>query len=266
MRAPIFAANWKMNKYVRELSDFFEKFKSSLNDAPLKVGEAFEVIIAPSPTHLTECVKYIQQTQIRMGAQNCGLAKFGAYTGETSPAVLKEIGAEWVIVGHSERRHVFKEDDYLILSRVRAALQEGLKVIFCVGEILQDRKAGKTFNTIEKQLSILKEGQIQTQDLKNLVIAYEPVWAIGTGENATPQQAQEIHRFIRNWVQEKFSSEEAQKLRILYGGSVKVENATQIMSQPDVDGLLVGTASLDPTVFAGVVKNGLKPLTQEKNT
>jgi triosephosphate isomerase len=200
----------------------------------------------------------MEKTPFKLGAQNSGAAKFGAYTGEVSPALIKEIGCEWVILGHSERRHLFKEEDHLILSRLRAALEEGLGVILCVGEVLQDRKQGKTFKVIEGQLSILKQNHVPANALKKLIVAYEPVWAIGTGENATPSQVQEVHAYIRNWFAEKCSATDAPGLRILYGGSVKPDNSSQIMGQKDVDGLLVGTSSLDPTVFAGVIKNGVK--------
>ncbi len=252
-RRPLFAANWKMNKLLKESESYVRQFQESLG----KNG-ACDVVLAPPATHLTLLSGLIAATSFQLGAQNCGIMKFGAYTGEISPAVIKEAGAQWVILGHSERRHVFKEEDLMILSRAKAAIEEGLNVILCVGEILQDRKVGKTFKVVESQLGVLKHSQFPTQGLKTLVVAYEPVWAIGTGENATPQQAEEVHQFIRGWASEKFSSEWAAGLRILYGGSVKAENAAQLMAQPNVDGFLVGTASLDPVSFAGVIKNGLK--------
>lgn len=246
-----------MNKLARELPEFVEKFRQGLNEIPVTPGMGYEVAIAPSAVLLSTLKPLLEPTSIKLASQNCGIARFGAYTGETSPAVLHEMGCEWVILGHSERRHIFKEEDGLILSRVRAALEEGLHVLLCVGEILQDRKAGKTFKTVENQLSILKQ-TLPTGASRRLAIAYEPVWAIGTGENATPAQAQEVHGFIRNWLAEKGNFEESQKIRILYGGSVKPENSAQIMSQKDVDGLLVGGASLDPQTFATVIKNGLR--------
>ncbi len=246
-----------MNKFIAEVPEYITRLKALLAEVPLKAGKDYEVVLGASATHLFKMTPLMQGTGFELAAQNCGIAKFGAYTGEASPAVLKELECDWVIIGHSERRHIFKEEDGLILSRIRAGLEEGLNVLFCVGEILQDRKAGKTFKTIETQLSILKQS-LPPDYLRRMAIAYEPVWAIGTGENATPQQAQEVHAFIRGWVSEKCSSEEASKLRVLYGGSVKPENSSQIMSQKDVDGLLVGGASLDPAVFAGVIKNGLK--------
>ena len=241
-----------MNKLLQELPAFVKSFESLTSD----VQRNCEIVIAPPATHLTTLQP--QLGAIGLGAQNCGTSKFGAFTGETSPAVLKEIKCTWVIIGHSERRHLYREDDSLILMRSKAALDEGLKVILCVGEILQDRKAGNTFKVIQSQLSILKESRFPQNAFERLVIAYEPVWAIGTGENATPQQAEEVHAMIRDWFSHNLSLEKAQNIRILYGGSVKPENSAQIMSQKDVDGLLVGTSSLDPTVFASVIRNGLK--------
>jgi len=245
-----------MNKLLREMRDFVDRFVSALSDSP---SVAHEIVLAPSATHLALLGSLLEGKTIRLGAQNCGMAKSGPYTGEISPAVLKELNVDSVIIGHSERRHVFLENDAVVLSRLKAGLEEGLKVVLCVGEVLQDRKVGKTFKVVETQLSILKQTALPSDAWKHLMIAYEPVWAIGTGENATPQQAQDVHSFIRGWVKEKFNTEVAGSLQILYGGSVKPDNSTQIMAQKDVDGLLVGTSSLDPAVFAGVIKNGLKP-------
>ncbi len=259
-RTPIFAANWKMNKALSETADFVSRFQPLLAEIPTSLGKSYEVVLAPPATHLTSLAKYLSGTKILLGAQNCGGAKSGAFTGEISPVVLKELGCETVILGHSERRHVFQETDALVLTRCKAALEEGLQAMLCVGEKLEDRKAGKTFTTIERQLSILKDPKFPTQ-WNRMVIAYEPVWAIGTGENATPEQAEEVHAFIRDWFSKNISSVEAPKMRILYGGSVKPENSAAIMSQKNVDGLLVGGASLDPVTFAGVVKNGLKSRT-----
>jgi triosephosphate isomerase len=247
-----------MNKFLKETGDFVKTFRQGLQDVPGKPGEDYTVALAPQSTHLLNLSRELEGSGIELSGQNCGVAKFGAYTGEISAAVLRELGCKYAIVGHSERRHVFKEDDALILSRLKAGLEEGLKVIFCVGEVLQERKAGKTFNRLESQLGVLKESPFPTDKLSEVIIAYEPVWAIGTGETATVSQVQEVHTFIRSWIQEKFSTAAANAIRIQYGGSVKPENAGQIMAQQDVDGLLVGTASLDPSVFAGVIRNGLK--------
>ena len=257
MRPPLFVANWKMNKFLSETAAYVPKLADNLADVKKKMGSEYEVVLAPPATHLTTLIKAVENTKLRVGAQNCGTAKSGAFTGEISPAVLNEIGCPWVILGHSERRHVYKEDNALVQARLKAAVEEGLNVIFCVGELLQERKAGKTTSVIADQLGILTKNQIPPFAFSRIVVAYEPVWAIGTGENATPEQAEEVHLFIRNWFSEKFTRSEADALRILYGGSVKPENSGDIMAQKDVDGLLVGGASLDPVSFAKVIKNGL---------
>lgn len=259
-RVPIFAANWKMNKKVADCADFAARLSSELSTAPGKVGQDYEVVIAPPATHLMTLHRALSGTGFRLGAQNGGSAKSGAFTGEVSPEVLKEVGVDVVIVGHSERRHLFKEDNVLILARCRAALEEGLRVMLCVGEQLKERKEGKTFATIEAQLAILKDSQFAFP-WERLSVAYEPVWAIGTGENATPAQAQEVHLFIRGWFAEKVDPTHAAAMRVLYGGSAKPENSAAIMAEKDVDGLLVGGASLDPGIFAALIKNGLKSRT-----
>lgn len=257
-RVPIFAANWKMNKKVADCADFAARLSSELQTAPGKVGQDFEVVLAPSATHLMTLHRALSGTGFKLGAQNGGSAKSGAFTGEVSPEVLKEVGVDVVILGHSERRHVFKEENALILARCKAALEEGLRVMLCVGEQLKERKEGKTFATIESQLAILKDFPKQWERVS---IAYEPVWAIGTGENATPAQAQEVHAHIRNWFAQTIDSAQAASMRVLYGGSVKAENSAAIMAKEDVDGLLVGGASLDPGIFAAVIRNGLKSRT-----
>lgn len=252
-RISVFAANWKMNKGVSETLPFVQQLQTLLADTP--VGKLYQVVLAPPATHLSTMACAIAKTSFESSAQNCGTAKSGAFTGEISPVVIKDLQAKWVILGHSERRHVYKETDALVLSRMKAALEEGLSVIFCVGELLEERKTGKTFEVVERQLSILK--QVSPGHLPQVVVAYEPVWAIGTGETATPQQAQEVHARIRAWVSKNLSSETGEKLRILYGGSVKPENSKDIMAEADVDGLLVGGASLEAATFASVIKNGL---------
>lgn len=258
MRRSVFAANWKMNKRVSEAAAFVNALEHelALDD---RIHRNSTVILAPSATHLETVSRLLGETNIELGAQNCGTTRFGAFTGENSPAALHELGCHWVILGHSERRHVFKEDDAQIVARAKAALQDKLKVIYCVGELLQDRKSGQTTQVIESQLSALKTGELPAGFLDHFVLAYEPVWAIGTGETATAAQAQEVHAFIRQWLTKNFDVQTSERCRVLYGGSVKPENAASIMAEKDVDGLLVGTASLDPLVFAGVIRNGLKP-------
>lgn len=249
MRAPIFAANWKMNKTVKETPEFVPALRAALASVP---SVPYEVLIAPPATHLAALGGALRGTSWKLGAQNCGQAKSGAYTGEISPVVLKEVGCDFVILGHSERRHVYGETDRLVLARLTAAVAEGLKVILCVGEKLEERKANKTFSVIDTQLAILSGLSLGSQ----LVIAYEPVWAIGTGENASPEQAQEVHAYIR-----KGLGAAGATTPILYGGSVKPDNAGALLGKPDVDGFLIGGASLEPGTFAGVIKNGLESRT-----
>ncbi len=256
MRIPVFAANWKMNKSLAESGQFIAALISKLGSASADIATRFELVVAPPYTHLGVLADSAVGTRIQISSQNCGVAKNGAFTGEISPSVLRELGCDWTIIGHSERRHVFKEDDGMLLLRTRAAIEEKLSIIFCIGETLEDRRAGKTMQVLGTQLKLLS--QLNPGILTPLVLAYEPVWAIGTGETATPGQAQEVHAFIREWLTKNFSTEVAGSLRILYGGSVKPENAAAIMSQNDVDGLLVGGASLDPEAFSGIVIEGLK--------
>lgn len=254
-RIPVFAANWKMNKAVADIAPYVKGLADQLSHAPAKLGEGFQVVIAPPATHLAALRQMTTTSPFEASSQNCGTAKSGAFTGEISPVVLKELGVKWSITGHSERRHVYKEDDALVYARTKCALDEGLSVIFCVGEKIEERRANQTFTVVERQLAWLK--QVPQNQLPQVVIAYEPVWAIGTGENATPGQAEEVHRHIRMWVNKNLGPVTAESVRILYGGSVKAENSKDIMAEADIDGLLVGGASLDATSFASVIKNGL---------
>lgn len=253
-RKLVFAANWKMNKSLGETAPFASDLSKSLKDIRTKVS--YEVVIAPPATHLTTLIAAVSGTPLEVSSQNAGTAKSGAFTGELSPVVLKEMGCHWVILGHSERRHVYKETDELISQRLKAVLAESLTPIFCVGELISERKANETFKVVDRQLSILKS--FSKEELKSLVIAYEPVWAIGTGEVATPEQAEEVHLHIRGWLSSNLGQELGNSLRILYGGSVKADNSRLIMAKPNVDGLLVGGASLEAASFFGVIANGLK--------
>ncbi len=254
-RVPFYAANWKMNKALSEVESFVGTFRKRLSDLPRRAGVDYEALVAPTALHLPSLVKAVAGTPVLTAAQNCGYEKAGAFTGEISPAVLSELGVPWVILGHSERRHVFHETDELIGKRLKGALDSGLKVILCVGEKLDARKAGKTLEVVEGQLSLLRDAGFASR-WDSLVIAYEPVWAIGTGETATPPQAQEAHAFIRKWVA-KVAPQAAGPLRILYGGSANAANSGVLMKEPDVDGLLVGGASLDANTFADLIRNGL---------
>jgi triosephosphate isomerase (TIM) len=255
-RTPIFAANWKMNKMVSEVEAYVSDLSKRLSAGPRKPGKDYQVLVAPPATHLQTLVRVAAGKAIEPCAQNCGTEKAGAFTGEISPAVLKEIGCNWTLLGHSERRHVFKETDEMVAKRMKAALAEGLKVVLCVGEKIEERRAQRTFDVVGTQLYILK--QLMTDNAwPSLVVAYEPVWAIGTGETATPEQAQEVHAFIRGWFSEQGWSRQAADLRLLYGGSVNPANSASLMEKSDVDGLLVGGASLDSGKFAELTLNGL---------
>lgn len=252
MRTPFFVANWKMNKTASEVQSFISTFTGQVRGEL----EACEFAIAPQSVYLGLAVDKLRGTTVQVAAQNCGQAANGAYTGEVSPVSLKDLGVKWVILGHSERRWIYHEENTMVLTRLRAAVAAGLNVILCIGERLVDRKEGRTFLVLEEQLGIIDSAMAST--LHRITIAYEPVWAIGTGETATPEQAQEAHAFIRKWFHDRFSGNAAQAMRILYGGSAKADNATALMSQPDVDGLLVGGASLEPMGFAELAKNGLR--------
>ena len=257
MRLPLFAANWKMNKAISEVAPFFSELSKKLKDLPQNGGKDFEVVIAPPATHLPAAQTAKQASFIEVSAQNCGVAESGAFTGEVSPVVLKELDCQWVILGHSERRHVFLENNELIQKRLEAALKHGLKAILCVGEKIEERRANQTFEVIEKQLEIL-EPLKSHPGLASLVIAYEPVWAIGTGENASPEQAEEVHLAIRAYLKSHFSSSFSENTRILYGGSVKPDNSEALMRQKNLDGFLVGGASLEVKSFASIIENALK--------
>lgn len=215
--------------------------------------EAVEVVLCPPFTDLVPVYEIIKGTNIKIGGQNLYWEDQGAFTGEISARMLIDSGCEYVIIGHSERRHIFGERDQEINKKIRKAQENGLRPIFCVGEKLEQRKSGLTQKVIEEQI---RNGltQVRLQDSSDLVIAYEPVWAIGTGENATPGQAEEVQSFIRELMAELYSSELAAQLRIQYGGSVKPTNAEELMQQENIDGALVGGASLDVDSFTAIVK------------
>ena len=247
MRTQIVAGNWKMNKNLDETEALLSELSAKLPDTHA------EVIVAPTFVNLSSAVRQLQGSVIQVAAQNMHFAESGAYTGEISAAMLQNIGVEIVILGHSERRAYFGEDDALLTQKVDAALAKDLRVIFCFGEELDDRKNENHFTVVESQLknAIFHLGSDQW---KNIVLAYEPVWAIGTGETASPEQAQEMHAFIRKTIAEAYSNEVADQVTILYGGSVKPGNAAEIFSKPDVDGGLIGGASLKCDDFTAIVK------------
>ena len=247
-RTPVIAGNWKMNKTVGEAVDLVRQLK----DLIAKV-EGVEVIVAPPFTALHAVREESKGSLIRLAAQNLYWEEKGAFTGEVSPSMIREVGCEFVIIGHSERRQLFGETDESVNRRIRAALGQGLKPIFCIGETLKEREGEKTFSVIETQVKGgLKD--LGEKEVLTITIAYEPVWAIGTGKTATPQQAQEVHRFIRETLGKRSSKDTAEKTRIQYGGSVTPENIKGLMEQPDIDGALVGGASLKADSFARIVR------------
>lgn len=245
MRKKIVAGNWKMNTLLKdgmELAKAVEKLeKDKQSDALL--------IIAPPYTHLSKVNELIDN--VKLAAQNCASEESGAYTGEISPDMLVSAGVEYVIIGHSERRSYYKEDDALLNKKTKLALAKGLKPIFCCGEVLEEREQGKLFDVIRKQLTV-GLADLNKGDMSKVVIAYEPVWAIGTGVVASPDQAQEMHKFIRDLLVELFGKEVAEDMTILYGGSCKPSNAAELFANPDVDGGLIGGASLKAEDFLGI--------------
>lgn len=251
MRKKIVAGNWKMHKNAEQTEDL-------LNQLTAKILPEFkvEVIVAPTFVNLSSAVHHTKFTPVHVAAQNMHQAEGGAFTGEISADMLKSIGINTVILGHSERRSIFHETDALIANKVDTALKHDMTVIFCLGEELKDRHANNHFNIVENQL---RDGLffLKTEDWKKIVLAYEPVWAIGTGETATPEQAQEMHKFIRETIRKAYGSDVAEELSILYGGSVKPDNAKEIFSKPDVDGGLIGGASLVAEDFVAIVKAAL---------
>jgi len=241
------AGNWKMYKTPAETIAFFVKFRPLAGQA-----EHCEVVICPPFTNLAAAVEAAQGTRIQIGAQNIGWAREGAFTGEISGPMIVAAGATYAIVGHSERRQYFAETDETVLKRTQAALEFGLTPIVCVGERLEERESGNTEAVLARQFQNGIAG-LSEQQFARIVIAYEPVWAIGTGKTATPEIAADAHRAIRGQVRAKFGKEAGEAIRILYGGSVKPDNARSLMAQPEIDGVLVGGASLDAVSFASIV-------------
>ncbi len=245
MKKYLMAGNWKMHKTLEETKEYFKIFLKALESF---LFEDREVMIAPPFTALSLTMELIKDSIVKLGAQNACWEEKGAFTGEISPLMLKELGVSYVILGHSERRHIFGETDELIAKRVEGVYRSGLIPVLCVGETLEERNQGKTLDVVGTQLVGALKG-LEGVSGEDLVIAYEPVWAIGTGVNATPDQAEEVHKFIRKKLQELYNVEVSEKIRILYGGSVKPENIEELMKQPNIDGVLVGGASLDPEKF-----------------
>ncbi|EAQ37825.1 triosephosphate isomerase [Dokdonia sp. MED134] len=246
MRKHIVAGNWKMNNDLAATAGLITDLKRKVNN-----GDA-EVIIAPTYINLHSAFESLSDSNITVAAQNMHQAKSGAYTGEISAAMLKSVGVNTVILGHSERRAYFNEGDELLTEKVNAALENEMRVIFCFGEELEDRKAGNQEKVVESQLKNALF-HLDASAWSSIVLAYEPVWAIGTGETASPEQAQDMHAFIRKTVAETYNEEVAENVTILYGGSVKPGNAKEIFGKPDVDGGLIGGASLKADDFFEIV-------------
>ncbi len=250
-RTMLIAGNWKMHKTPDETEEFIREFSGAYN-----VGPETEILIIPPFTSLERAGRLIPGTGIGLGAQDLYFEEEGAYTGEIAPRMLLSCGCSYVLVGHSERRALFHEDDLTVNRKLLAALSAGLSPILCIGETLDEHRAGRVAEKITGQLAADLAG-VGGEDLKRVVIAYEPIWAIGTGETATPEEAQGTIKLIRSWIEENYDAHAAEGIRILYGGSVKPDNAAALLSQPDIDGALVGGASLQPESFAQIARASL---------
>lgn len=249
MRIPLMAANWKMNCTLGEAVALVEGLLEEIDGS---VGSGREVLLCPPATALSTVGALLSGSGIALGGQNMHYEESGAFTGEISPLMLKDVGATHVILGHSERRHIFGESDDLINRKVKSAIENGLVPVFAVGELLEQREAGDAESVVVDQLEEGLAGLVP-EEVAGIVVAYEPVWAIGTGKTASPADAQAMHAMIRAWLTERYGTAVADGIRILYGGSVKAGNVDELMAQPDVDGALVGGASLEAQSFARIV-------------
>ncbi|KAF0151814.1 MAG: triosephosphate isomerase [Ignavibacteria bacterium] len=249
MRKKVIAGNWKMNNDLNGTVSLISELKKGVTELTKA-----EVIVCPPFTSLETAQTLLKDSIIKFGAQNMYFEESGAFTGEISPSMLKSVGCEYVVLGHSERRTIFGETDQIINKKIKAAVKHGLKPIFCIGETLEEREKGITFEICERQIRFGLEGLTEAE-LSDLIIAYEPVWAIGTGKTATNEQAQEVHAFIRGLVSKLLSETFAQKLVIQYGGSVKPENAKELLAQTDIDGALVGGACLKADSFLKIIES-----------
>jgi len=249
MRKKVIAGNWKMNYDLNQSVAFIKHLKEEV----IKKERNCSIIICPNYVALSKARTILKDSPIKLGAQNIYFEDSGAFTGETSADMIKSAGCEYVILGHSERRTIFKESDEIINKKIKQALKHNLKPIFCVGETLEERENNITTEVVKKQFEIgLRE--ISAEQMTNIIIAYEPVWAIGTGKNATPDQAQEVHAYIRNLLTFEYGFQIAENTIIQYGGSVKPENANELLLQPDIDGALVGGACLKVESFIGIIE------------
>lgn len=252
MRKKVVAGNWKMYKDKSETIELISGLKEKLS----KFNSNVEVIVCPPFTSIEIAKELLKGSVIHLGAQNMHFEDEGAFTGEISAKMLKSFGVEYVILGHSERRAIFGEDDKMINKKVLKAVSVGLKPIFCIGETLEERENNKTFDVIARQLT---EGlsNISNEHLNEIIVAYEPVWAIGTGKTATPSQAEEVHKYLRKLIEEKFGHSFAESMQIVYGGSVKPDNAKELFSQPNIDGGLIGGACLKADSFYDVINSAV---------
>ena len=250
-RCPLIAGNWKMNKTPQESQEFIERFLAASPEFP-----DCDVLLIPPFTSLDRASRLMLGSRLLLGAQDMHFAASGAYTGSISATMLAACGCEFMLAGHSERRHVFGDSNEMVNQKLHAALQNELRPILCVGETLNERQADRMESVLEDQLTGGLAG-VDEASLVDIVIAYEPVWAIGTGETATPEQAQEAVAFLRAWIETRYSAAAAHAMRILYGGSVKPENARSLQAQPDIDGALIGGAALDPDSFVQIITEAM---------
>ena len=253
MRTPFVAGNWKMHKTVAETVKYVKEFRGLVKDV-----RNVEIVLAPPFTALHAAAEAVRNSNVGIAAQDVHWEREGAFTGEISGPMIRETGAEYVIVGHSERRTLFGETDATVNRKIGAAFAAGLTPIVCIGETLDQRERNETFSVLDRQIRDGLDG-VTSEQLVQLVLAYEPVWAIGTGRNATPEQAAEAHGHIRKRLQQWFGAQPGELCRIVYGGSVKPENIGELTRQPDVDGALVGGASLDVKTFSHIVSRSRKP-------
>jgi len=250
MRKPIIAGNWKLNNNLKKSIELVTELKRELSDI-----ENVDIVVCPVFTALADINDVLSASNIELGAQNCYWEDSGAFTGEVSASLLKDIGVKYVIIGHSERRQFFGETNETVNKRIKAALASNLIPIVCVGENLEEREADRMIEVVTDHIEGSLAG-FTAKDVDKMVLAYEPIWAIGTGKTATPEQAQEVHKIIRDLLAKNFGEDTANGVRIQYGGSVKPENSNELLSQPDIDGALVGGASLKVDSFAAIVKSG----------
>ena len=255
---PFIAGNWKMHKTIPEAIDLVTALREER-----EVQEMAELVVIPPFTALSEISKAIKGSQIRLGAQNMYWEEKGAFTGEIAPGMLKDAGCQYVVIGHSERRQYFGETDETVNKKIKAALTHGLIPIMCIGESLEEREQGETIKKVETQIT---EGlkDISEEEFSQVIIAYEPIWAIGTGLTATPEQAEEVHRFIRDKLIERYGNETAAYAIILYGGSVKPANTFSLLSEEDINGALVGGASLEADSFIQIAKESIRGYREKK--